>query len=62
MNKEQLMARCANLEKSLQDKTEEVARFINDERSRLQETIETLRNAMKCYEPYAPVDSYMCYQ
>lgn len=62
MNKEQLMARCANLEKSLQDKTEEVERFINDERSRLQETIDTLRNAMKCYEPYAPVDSYMCYQ
>ena len=62
MNKEQLMARCANLEKSLQDKTIEVERFIKDERTRLQETIDTLRNTMKCYEPYASVDSYGVYQ
>lgn len=62
MNKEQLMARCANLERSLQDKTIEVERFIKDERTRLQDTIDTLRNTMKCYEPYASVDSYGVYQ
>lgn len=62
MNKEQLMARCENLERSLQDKTIEVERFIKDERTRLQDTIDTLRNTMKCYEPYASVDSYGVYQ
>lgn len=61
MNKEQLMARCANLEKSLQDKTEEVERFITDERERLLDTIHSLRNLLSCYEPYAPANSYGCY-
>jgi hypothetical protein len=54
MNKEQLVARCVNLEKALEEKTQEVTNFINNERSKLINTIENMRKELQCYQPYAP--------
>ena len=53
MNKEQLAARCINLEKALKEKSVEVEKFIQEERAQLVDTIEKLREAISLYEPYA---------